>query len=174
MKMRIFLLFALFVLVISGGPSYAALSELTLRDNIGVSDVSGGDKTNPHWESEIGNDDFRRILESSLNSAGLLERARGEGRYLLSAVLESIDQPSIGVSLTVTTLVKYTLTDERTGETVYQESVAGEYSTKFWDSLLNSKRLQVAGKGAARDNAKKLTGRLVQSSLSQGQVSLAQ
>jgi hypothetical protein len=166
--------FALCIFLHSGAVSSAGIADLPLRDNISVGSVSGGDRTNPRWESGIGNVEFRRALENSLNTAGLLERAKGEGRYVLSAELESIDQPTIGVSLTITARVKYTLTDRLTGETVYQESIVGEYSTKVWDSLWRPKRLEVASKGAARDNTERLTERLTQPKLAQGQLSLAQ
>ena len=160
------------ILLASGGVGYASMSELSLRDNIGIQDVVGGEKTNPHWKSEVGNDEFRRALRSSLSSAGLLERAKGEGRYSLAAVLESLDQPDVGSHLAVTARVQYTLTDSKTGKRVYQETISAEYALEFWDSLMRAKRLRVACECAARANAGELARKLSHLTLSQDEVSL--
>ena len=74
------LAFELSTLLAFAGVSYAATIETPLRDNVGIGEVSGGDKSNPLWDSEIGNNEFRGALRKSLDSAGVLERARGEGR----------------------------------------------------------------------------------------------
>jgi hypothetical protein len=164
----------LMIILASGGADSAAASGTALRDNIGVADISGGEQSNPVWGSEIGNDEFRRLLKRSLDSAGMIERARGEGRYALSAVLESIDQPNVGLGLTVTTHVQYTLTDRKSGNEVYRESIACEYSTKSWDSLMQSRRLEKAVEGAVRANTALLTEKLFQLSLPQEAASLLQ
>ena len=40
-----------------------------LLNNVRSGEVMGGKDTNPLWESEIGNDDFRAALRKSLTSA---------------------------------------------------------------------------------------------------------
>jgi len=136
-----------------------------LRDTIGVKEVSGGEKTNPLWTSEIGNDEFRGALESSLKSAGLLEKAKDEGRYSLSATLEKVDQPVFGFSTTVTTQVKYALTEKASGKEVYQESISGQYTAKMSDSFYGPKRLRIANEGAARVNIETMIKKLSQLNL---------
>jgi len=167
-----FILIMCLVLPASGDPSFAAMTDTALRDNIGIQEITGGDRANHRWKSEIGNHEFRRALKSSLESAGLLERATGEGRYSLNAVLESLDQPDVG--LTVMTRVKYTLIDRNSGKEIYQESVSGEYAMEMWDCILRTGRLRVASEGAARANTKQLTERLSQLFYSQEQASLLQ
>ena len=165
------LVFALSTLLAFAGVSYAAMIDAPLRDNIGVGDVSGGEKSNPLWESDIGNDEVRSALRRSLDSEGVLERARGEGRYVLSAVLESIDLPNTG-PLSVTARVRYTLTDKKSGKEVYAESISGEYTAQLWYSLLNRKILREACAGAVRANTGRLAKSLRQLSPSQSEVSL--
>jgi hypothetical protein len=173
MRKRWLLLSAISVLLASRGMSSAAMSDTPLRDNIGVADVSGGDGTNPRWDSDVGSNEFRRVMRSALGSAGLLERAKDEGRYSLSATLRSIDHSSLGC-LTVTTMVTYTLTDKKSGKEVYQEAVPGEYTMDIWDSILRHKKLRVADESAARANAALLIEKLFHLSLSREGVSLAQ
>jgi hypothetical protein len=152
------LAFGLSTLLAFAGVCNAATIETSLRDNVGIGEVSGGEKSNPLWESEIGNHEFRGALRKSLDSAGVLERARGEGRYVLSALLESIDIPNTGVLL-VTTHVTYKLTDKKSGQEVYCTSIAGEYTAQQWDSLLHPRILKEASTAAFRAN----TGRLAES-----------
>lgn len=170
MRKKRLLLGVFVVLLASGGFSYASMPKLSLRDNIGVQDVSGGDYTNPLWKSEIGNKEFRSAIRNSLSSAGFLERARGEGRYALSATLESFNQTDVG-SLMVATRVRYTLVDRKTGRSVYQETISAEYTMELWDSLMRANRLRVACESAARANAGELAQKLSHLILSEEEVS---
>jgi hypothetical protein len=162
----------LLVLLASGRASHANATDSPLSDNVGVGEISGGEKSNPLWASEIGNDEFRAILKSALNSTGLLERAKGEGRFLLNANLERIDQPDVCLNPEMTTHVKYTLTDKVSGKIVYQETVLCEYMMQTWDWILRPKRLRIATESAARANAGQLTDKLSHLNLSQEEASL--
>jgi hypothetical protein len=165
------LFLSLFILLASGVVSHAEMPGTPLRANVGVKDVSGGEKTNPLWESEIGNDEFRIALKKALDSSGLLERAKGEGRFSLSAILESIDQSNLSGQPT-TTRVKYTLTDKVTGKDVFQELISSEYGLETWDSIMRPKRLRRECESAARASSTQLTEKLLQLSLSQDQAAL--
>lgn len=167
------LVFALSTLPAFAGVSYAAMIDAPLRDNIGIGEVSGGEKSNPLWESDIGNEEFRVALRRSLDSAGVLERARGEGRFVISAVLESIELPNAGL-LSVTTRVTYTLTEKQSGNEVFRKSVSGEYTARPWDSMLNRKILREATTGAVRANTGRLAESLWQPSPPQSDVSSLQ
>jgi hypothetical protein len=167
------LVFALSILPAFGDRSYAAMIETPLRDNVGVGGVSGGGESNPLWCPEIGNDEFRGALKSFLTSSGLLERAKGEGRYLLNAVLESINQADIGPN-SVTAQVRYTLTDRTLGKVVYQESISGEYTAHMLDMLLNRTISRQARMRAVLTNVGRLTERLVALSPSQGVATILQ
>ena len=142
-----------------------------LRDNIGIGDVSGGERSNPLWEADIGNDEFRVALRRSLDSAGVLERARGEGRYVISAVLESIELPGAGL-LSVTTRVTYTLIDKQGGKEVFRNPSP--------ESIPPARRIDVNRKilreadGCIRANTGRLAESLWQPSPSQSEVSSLQ
>lgn len=171
-KSRLALLALTFSLA-SWSVTHAETPDMPLRHGIGVSEVAGGGAENPRWQRGMGNEEFRRALENSLYLAGLLERSKGEGRYSLDAELESIESPDVGISLTVTARVRYTLRERATGRQVFRECVCGEYTIEAWDGVWRPKRLQVAGKGAALESAEELTRKLMHVSLPHEGVSLA-
>ena len=144
----------------------------SLLNNIGVDNVSGGEKTNPFWKSKIGNDEFREALEDSLKSAGLLEMAPGEGKYSLRAQIVGIDQPFLAFSMTVTTHVKYILSDLRSEKEIYSETISAHSTAKVSDSLYGTKRLQIATECSARKNIAALIEKLLHLNVSQGDVTL--
>lgn len=163
----------LLVLLGSDGASFAAMSGTPLSDNVGIADVSGGEKSNPHWQTEIGNEDFRVALRRALDSAGFLERARNEGRFSLKVVLESSDQNAPDSGQGTTTRVRYTLIDKGTGKELYEESIASRHAMDAWDSIMRPRKLRREGEEAARANSRRLAERLSQLSLPQKAVSLS-
>ena len=46
--------------------------DTALEDNVDVTNVSGGEETNPAWTSEIDNDAFAGALKQTLKKQGLL------------------------------------------------------------------------------------------------------
>lgn len=94
---------------------------------VSVGDVSGGTKTSQMWLSQVDNDALRAALSDSLKVGGLL--AEGPGRYTLSAVLVSMNQPLVGFDMSVTASVWCTLVDTSTGAVVWQDMFA-DSSTK--------------------------------------------
>src|SRR5262249_9274665 len=74
---------------------------------IAVNAVTGGHETNPMWMSKVSDDNFRQALEQTLKLHAML--AADHPRYLLTAELQSLSQPLIGLSMTVTSRVRYRL-----------------------------------------------------------------
>lgn len=122
-----------------------------LHQTVAVKKVAGGESTNPLWTSEIGNPEFRGALSQSLKEAGLLAEA-GTAKYALSAELVKVDKPLIGLDMTVTTQVRYTLVAKDTGKPVFSEVITAPYTATFSDSALAVKRLRLANEGSARKN----------------------
>ena len=46
-----------------------------LRENLAVTEVTGGQETNPMWKSNVASGEFERALEASLRDVGLLSMA---------------------------------------------------------------------------------------------------
>ncbi len=116
-----------------------------LEANVGVNDVSGGTETNPLWTSEISNDAFRQAVKDSLSSQGLLSES---GNYDLAIQLLEVKQPIMGFDLTVTTRIRYVLTDKSSDEVVMDEMIITPHTSTMADAFAAVKRLRLANEGA--------------------------
>jgi len=132
----------------------------SLSNNIHVISVLGGEKTNPLWTSEIGNEEFKMALESSLRNAGLYNAIQSSGKYELTATLLEVNQPLFGASLTVTMKVRYTLIDSSSRNALMDSEIYESYTAKFSDSFLAVERLRLANEGSARINIARLIDEL--------------
>lgn len=70
----------------------------------------------------------------------------------MTATLIKLQQPFIGLNLTVNCQVKYNLTNRNTNEMVYNKTINSTYTATFSDSALAVQRLRLANEGAAREN----------------------
>jgi hypothetical protein len=121
-----------------------------LRESIGIRDVTGGRDTNPLWVSNVGSVEFERALEDSLRNAGLLAPVRGAARYQLSADLHKLDQPLMGLDMTVTATVDWHLVERATGRNILKRSIGTPYTAKMSDAFLGMERMKLANEGAIR------------------------
>jgi hypothetical protein len=131
-----------------------------LRQNVAIKDASGGQETNPLWTSQVSSTEFERALESSLRGANLLQPNRQAGRFTIAAYLGKLEQPFIGIDMTVTATVTYTLVERATGKTSWEKTITTPYTAKFGDALLGVERLKLANEGAVRSNIAELMGEL--------------
>lgn len=118
-------------------------------------DVTGGKATSPLWTSQVSTIGFKDALEVSLKNVGLFASYQ-QADYRLTAHLEALKQPVLGVSMTVTARVNYTLHEAASGKTVYAKSIELPYTAAFGDALLGSERLRLANEGAIRVNVEAL------------------
>ena len=132
-----------------------------LKESIRITQVSGGQETNPMWTSQVDAASFRQALEQSLRQAGLLGNAELANHYL-SAELIDLDQPLIGASFTVTARVRYELIDADADQVVYQELITQPYTAQFSDAFIGTERLKLANEGAIRNNIEALIEDLYQ------------
>lgn len=135
-----------------------AIYDSRLHGNIHVSEVRGGEKTNPLWTSEIDNPDFLEALRQSLENARLLGGSGSE--YSLQASLLRVEQPMFGLNFTVTAEVEYEVKNTRTGNVVYREVLRTPFTAGVGDAFMAVERLRIANEGAARANISVLLERL--------------
>lgn len=141
-----------------------------LQNNVQLSEVNGGDKTNPLWTSEIDGPDFRAALEQSLASAKLLGSTSAP--YALRANLLRVDQPIFGLNFEVTSEVEYTLTETTTDKVIFREIIRTPFTAGVGDSVIGIKRLRLANEGSARANINSILKRLSDLKIDAKQVSL--
>jgi outer membrane murein-binding lipoprotein Lpp len=140
----------------------AATIPEALRQNIAIKDVTGGQETNPLWTSQVSSAEFERALEASLRVADLGQINRQAGRFTLTAQLGKLDQPFVGISMTVTASVLYILVERSTGKTVWQNTITTPYTASFGDAVIGVERLKLANEGAVRTNITELINQLLQ------------
>ena len=75
-----------------------------------VRNVTGGEATNPLWVSEVDDAGFSQALSNSLSSLGLLA-AQGSCRYFVDVDLLGLSQPTVGISMEVTSHANYKVYD---------------------------------------------------------------
>lgn len=142
-------------------PAAVAAVDARLKGAIAVADVTGGKETNPMWTSQVSSETFRQSLEASLAQAGLFNKVLSAGKYTLTADLLKLDQPLVGLNMTVSSTVRYALVDAATKKEVYGKTVTVSYTAKMSDAFVGTERLRLANEGAIRENIKALMGDLV-------------
>lgn len=135
-----------------------AIAASPLKENVAVKDVTGGGETNPMWMSKVSSSDFERALEASLRDAGLLAMGRQSGKYQLQAHMQRLDQPFAGASMTVTTVVQYTLIERSSGKEIGSRTLSTPYTAAWNAAFAGSERLKLANEGAVRENLQQLIG----------------
>lgn len=139
----------------------AAIQASAVKGEIGINRVSGGGETNPMWTSKVADNDFRKALESSLSDVGALANPQATSKYELNVSLRKLDQPMMGIDMTVTAGTDYELVDRKTRETVRKVSVDTPYTAKFSDAFSGVERLKLANEGSIRENITKFIDELV-------------
>lgn len=130
-----------------------------LAGAVSVAEVGGGRETNPMWTSQIDAASFREALVESLRGAGLLAEKDG-APLALQVRIVALDQPLVGFDMTVTSVVRYTVREVRTGAVLLDEDVTAAHRATVGDAFVGSKRLRLANEGSARKNIAALLERL--------------
>lgn len=143
----------------------------SLKNEVKVKPVQGGEETNPLWTSEISAAAFQKAVKMSLSSQGLLSE---DGRYKLKVILSKVDQPFFGLDLTVTTHVSYILVDTKTNQIIFDEVIVTPHTATFSDAAFGVKRLRLANEGAAKKNIEGLLKKLSAVNIRRSNISLTE
>ena len=110
-----------------GGCATAAKPEAMVAEPVAIAHtsssdvsvvVSGGKATSTTGASQISDDGFAQALSDSITKSGLFKAvAPSGGRYRLAAFIGKVDQPLMGLSLTVKMEVSYSLADTQSNKT---------------------------------------------------------
>jgi hypothetical protein len=68
----------------------------------------------------------------------------------------------LGIDMTVTANVRYSLIDTTTRKEVFSKVITGTYTAKFSDAFAGVERLKLANEGAAKTNIQLLVNDLLQ------------
>lgn len=118
--------------------------------------VESGDKESVGGWVPIPNKDLLYAIEESIRKGCVFEKiVSGEGGdYLLNVTVFSLEQPTIGLRMTVRLEAGWTLT-KAGGDVVWQEMIKSEYSQGVGDAFVGATRFRMANDGAIRENIKK-------------------
>lgn len=125
-----------------------------------VSQVEGGSETNPLWMSSVSSADFQSALESSLRSLGLLSDDPSHARVEITADLQKLQRPLVGIDLSVTSTVHYSARRTVDQKIIFDDTVAATGTAKFGDALYAVRRLQLANEAAMKENIEAFIERL--------------
>tara|TARA_R110002110_G_scaffold106707_5_gene267362 strand:- start:2461 stop:3021 length:561 start_codon:yes stop_codon:yes gene_type:complete len=132
--------------------SLTAPATSPLAGNLMISEVRGGEATNPLWTSEVDNESFRGALQQSLLSTGYLSADPAKATFSVEAELSDLDQPLFGLDLTVRSLIRYRIKNQSTIDIWFDEPVVVSYTATFGDAVIAIKRLRLANEGSIRSN----------------------
>lgn len=130
--------------------------ETKFQNHIAVEMVTGGKETNPLWTSMVNANEFKQALAKSLDNARLYHSDQKTAPYRLEASLNKLDQPLIGLDMTVTCHATYRIFNNKTNKVVYEKTLKTPYTEKFTNAFLGTERLKMANEGAVKANIKGL------------------
>ena len=161
------------VLVLAGCATPAGIEQMTvhapamrandsaLKNSVAVKEVTGGRETNPMAASQVSSSAFHRALENSLKNAGLGNPLLSSSRYHLTADIVKVDQPFLGLDMTVSATVRYSLIEAASRKEIYTKVIPSSYTAKFSDAFAGTERLRLANEGAAKTNIQTLVDELL-------------
>ncbi len=138
-------------LMVAAAPT-AFAAEHQLRNSVAMQGVQGGEDTNPLLSSNIANDQFQAALEQSMRNAGLLASSDEAARYRLSASMQELNQPMVGLDMSVTITVRYTITPVAGGAPIFDAPVRATGVGRLSQAFAGTERLRIANEAAAREN----------------------
>lgn len=99
---------------------------------------------------------FQQAIKQSLEDANVFQHVGGASQadYKISAIIQKVTKPMVGLDMTVTMLVKYRIVDANQAM-VWEDSIHSSYTEKMCSSCSNmvgAVRLNNAANGAVRAN----------------------
>jgi len=168
-KIKYALILAIMLLIISCSMTPKPINMIPSKDNnfstrfnktLNVNMTFGGRETDPIIEgSKIDNVSFTLALLMALENSELFDEINSsvnEADFTLKAIILSQDQPLMGLDMTVTLIVKYSLYDNLDKKEIWSEDILSRYTAAFGDALVGMTRLKKANEGSVRQNLRLL------------------
>ncbi len=126
----------------------AAFFDLTGNVALFLDGVSGGKETNPLLASKVSNEAFEQALTDSLINFGLYNSTNG--RYQLEAELLALEQPMMGFSFTVNSVIEYKV--HKDNSSVFEKTIKASGTATTGDTIIGVERLKIANERAIKNN----------------------
>lgn len=138
-------------------PSLDYSRYVSTNKTLRVTEVTGGEETNPIMGSKIDGEGFQKAIISALTKTGMFKEVvlEDNGDYELHTDIVS-QQLERALTMSVILFVHYELTDTKSDQNVWEESIISQYDAKFEEAFSGDVRARKAHEGAVRDNLSKL------------------
>ncbi len=123
-----------------------------LRNAIVISKVGGGEKTNPLLCSKVDNKELHEALLLSLGQYGFLSDSDVDALFRLEVFLIELRQPIVGLTMIVTSAMRYKLTRSRDDQVMYDEIITASDQATLGDTFYGPHRLKLANEKSIRAN----------------------
>jgi hypothetical protein len=100
----------------------------------------------------VGDKELHETLRLSLSQYGLLSTSDVAAPFCLEVFLIELKQPAVGLTMIVTSAMRYKLTRSRDDQVVYDDIITASYQATVGDSVLGYHRLKLASEGSIRAN----------------------
>lgn len=127
-------------------------SDSPFHNAIAISRVGGGEKTNPLLVSKVGDKELRETLRLSLSQSGLLSASDVAAPFCLEVFLIELKQPAAGLTMIVTSAMRYKLVRSRDDQVAYDDIITASCKATVSDSFLGPHRLKLASEGSIQAN----------------------
>lgn len=124
-----------------------------------VENVAGGSETSPLFTSQVSTEDLKGALEGSLRRANYLSD-NSVGKYKLTANLMSLEQPFMGINMTVRASIDYKLKEQGSEKILFKDTIETPFTATMSDAFIGVERLKIANEGAIKRNIRKLIEKL--------------
>lgn len=144
------------------GDSASAQKAMTSKfhNKMTVASVSGGKDTHPLLISTLDNKNLKLALNDSLAYTGYITTPE-EAQYKLDAEVLKLQYPKfIGINFITTSSIQYKITDLKTNEIIFSETVEAVKGAEISDSFFAGTRLRIAIEASVRKNIASFMQRL--------------
>ncbi len=120
---------------------------------IALGEVSGGEETELLSPSKVGDRELAEAVRRSLAGAGYLSADEARAAFRLTVFLVGLKHPRAGLAtLTVNSVVRYTLLRVDGGDVVFDDRIVASHSATMDDTVIVFKRRRLANEGSIRAN----------------------
>jgi hypothetical protein len=109
------------------------------------------------WMSQISDKAFAQALTEAIASSKIFSEVKQTppADYLLDVQITNVEQPTMGLNMTVHMEAAWQLIKTETGTPVLRTPISSSSTAGMGDAIVGVERLKLATEGAARDNIEK-------------------
>ncbi len=123
-----------------------------LHNAIALAKVGGGEKTHPLGVSKVGDEEMTEALRLSLQRYGVYASSGIRAPFRLEVFLIELRQPVNGLTMIVTSVVRYRLVRNSDGRSIYDDVITASYRAATDEAFTGVQRLKLANEGSIRAN----------------------